>query len=210
MITPATTTDILLRHVRVNSIADYYDIPQLKELANTKIQHLLESTWHASGFSAVVREAFKSTSDAALHEIMALTAAAHIEDIVELEEFVNLEVMGSFAATILRNTIAANRAKENTATQELQAVKSELKSIESRLQSSEQDCTFEKSMRETEAARVTRTMENLDNCFDVLSKTDICRNPRCEAEFKCYIERGGNLYEPRYTLRCSRCNCRHK
>jgi hypothetical protein len=34
--TKAGTAEILLGHVRVNAVADYYDIPQLKELANTK------------------------------------------------------------------------------------------------------------------------------------------------------------------------------
>jgi hypothetical protein len=42
--TKARTAEILLGHVRVNTIADYYDIPQLKELANTKIQHIIEPT----------------------------------------------------------------------------------------------------------------------------------------------------------------------
>jgi hypothetical protein len=38
------TTEILLRNVRVNAIADYYDIPRLKQLANTKIQHVLKTS----------------------------------------------------------------------------------------------------------------------------------------------------------------------
>ena len=40
----AMTTEILLRNVCVNAIADYYDIPQLKQLANTKIQHILKTS----------------------------------------------------------------------------------------------------------------------------------------------------------------------
>ena len=43
MMTKARTAEILLGHVRVNAIADYYDIPQLKELASTKIQHIIET-----------------------------------------------------------------------------------------------------------------------------------------------------------------------
>jgi hypothetical protein len=39
--TPAMTTEILLSNVRV---ADYYDIPQLKQLANMKIQRVLETS----------------------------------------------------------------------------------------------------------------------------------------------------------------------
>src|SRR2546423_15473800 len=88
--TKARTAEILLGHVRVNAIADYYDIPQLKELANTKIQHIIETNWSPHGFSEVVKEVFNSTTDRALREIMSLTAVAHIEELLEFEDFAEL------------------------------------------------------------------------------------------------------------------------
>ena len=45
----AGTAETLLGHVRVNAVADYYDIPQLKELANTKIRHIIETNWSPYG-----------------------------------------------------------------------------------------------------------------------------------------------------------------
>jgi hypothetical protein len=97
-------TEILLRNVRVNAIADYYDIPQLKQLANTKIQHVLETSWSADGFSNIVKEVFNSTSVMALHNIMTLTAATHIEELLKLEDFALLELMSDFSIGLMRNT----------------------------------------------------------------------------------------------------------
>ena len=208
--TPAMTTEILLRNVRVNAIAEYYDIPQLKQLANTKIHHILQTFWSASSFSDIVKEAFNSTSDMALHNIMTLTAAMHIEELLELEDFASLEIMSDFSIGVIQNTIAAHKAKEDLSTQKLQAVESQLQYAESRLQSAEQDCTYERSLRDRETTRADRIIENIDDCVNTLSRTSTCRNVRCESDFTCYIERGGFSEEPKYTLRCARCRCRHK
>jgi hypothetical protein len=123
------TTEILLRNVRANAIADYYDIPQLKQLANTKIQHVLDTSWSANGFSDIVKEAFNSTSDMALHNILTLTAATLVEELLELEDFASLEIMSDFSIGVIRNTIAAHNAKEDLSTQKLQAVESQLQYV---------------------------------------------------------------------------------
>jgi hypothetical protein len=69
---------------------------------------------------AVINEAFKSTSDMALHKIATLTAAAHIEELVKLEEFVALEAMNGFTIRIIQNTIAADKIKEDLAPRNLE------------------------------------------------------------------------------------------
>lgn len=76
--TRPTTANIILHHVRVNAIADYFNIPQLKELANTKIQHILGTNWSADGSPNVIKEVLSLTGDLALHDIITLTAAEHI------------------------------------------------------------------------------------------------------------------------------------
>jgi hypothetical protein len=205
--TPAMTPETLLRNVRVNAIADYYDIPQLKQLANAKIQHLLKTSWSADGFSNIVKEVFNSTSDMVLHSVMTLTAATHIEELLELEDFAALEIMSNFSIGVVRNTIAAHKAKEDLSTQKLQAVESQLQYAESRLQSAEQDCTHAKSLHDHTTARASRIIENIDGCLNTLSRTNTCRN--CDADFTCYIERGGLANEPKYILRCANCRCRH-
>ena len=201
--TKAGTAEILLGHVRVNAVADYYDIPQLKELANTKIQRIIETNWSPHGFSEVVKEVFNSTTDRELREIMSLTAAAHIEELLEFEDFAELDVMSDFAIGIIRNMFATYKADEGSTSRELRDLKD-------RLQSLEVDYSSERSAHEYEAGRAGRISESIDHCLEVLSRTRSCRNARCNADFTCYVERGGTSYEPQYTLRCAKCHCRHK
>jgi len=147
----AGTAETLLGHVRVNAVADYYDIPQLKELANTKIRHIIQTNWSPYGFSEVIKEVFNSTTDKELREIMSLTVAAHIEELLEFEDFTELGVIGDFAIG---------------------------------------------------------KADRINHFLKILSKIQSYRN--CDADFTCYVERGGTILEPQYTLRCAKCHCRHK
>ena len=104
--TQPTTNEIVLHHVHVNAIADYYDIPQLKQLVKTKIQNVLKTSWSAEGFSNVVKEVYSST-DLALHDVMTLVTSKHIEELVELEDFTGLDVMSDFAFAVIRTMIGA-------------------------------------------------------------------------------------------------------
>lgn len=198
-ITRPTTANITLRHVHVNAIADYYNIPQLKELANTKIQHILGTSWSADGFPDVVKDVFSLTGDLALHNIITFTAAKHIEELIKLEDFVELDVMSDFAIGIVRTAITAFKDMDKKSTQKLQAVQSQLQRTESLLKSAEARC-----------AAAKRKSENIDGCLDSLHKIRTCRNIDCGVQFTGYIELGGHLSDPSYILRCSRCQWKHQ
>ena len=114
--TRPTTANITLRHVHVNTIADYYDIPQLKELANIKIQYILGTSWSANGFPNVVKDVFNLTGDLALHNIITLKAAEHIEELVKLKDFAELDVISDFAIGIIRTAITASKDMEENFT----------------------------------------------------------------------------------------------
>ena len=134
-----------------------------------------------------------------LHNIITLTAAEHIEELVKLEDFAELDVMSDFAIGIIRTAITASKEMEEKSTQKLQDVQSQLQQTESLLQSAEARC-----------AAAERKSENIDDCLNTLRKTSTCRN--CDAEFTCYIEDSTQLFDPNpnYILRCSKCRCRHK
>jgi hypothetical protein len=53
--------EILLQHIRVTAIADYYDVAELKEIATAKVKRVLETTWPVARFSDVVKEGFDAT-----------------------------------------------------------------------------------------------------------------------------------------------------
>ncbi|RDL31410.1 uncharacterized protein BP5553_09619 [Venustampulla echinocandica] len=190
---------ILLGHVQVNAIADYYNVPLLKELANTKIQRILDEDWSPNGFLDAVKGVLHSTSDIELHKIMASTATQHVDELIELDDFGKALDMSDFAFGIMRNTITAFQAKVESTTTELQDMSDYAMTL----------LTHE-SMQRREANRANRTIENFAACRTILGNTKACRNVHCSAEFNCYIESGGSPREPKYTLRCSWCYCRHR
>jgi hypothetical protein len=209
VMTPTKTTDILLRHVRVNAIADYYDIPQLRELANSKIRDILKTNWSADSFSSVVKAVFNSTSDVELRDIMALTATSHMETLIELEDFAALEVMGDFAVKLVRNMIAKHKVEEEKFREAVGIIQHQLEETEDRCQAAVQSFDEEKSLHQRDSARTERMVKIINSCHETLLSTKECRNTSCQAEFMCYIETGDSFNEPKYTLRCAKCRCRH-
>jgi len=197
------TSDILLCHVNVAAIADYYDITTLKEVVNRKIKTVLDTNWSPDGFSTVIKKAFDSTSDPELRNLLASAAAEHILELVGQKDFFTCGIVNDFAADLLKEVMT----KYNTRNKELQE---ELINTKSRLEANERYYEQEKAQCEALGKRISYINDSIDGCHDKLRETDICRNPRCDVEFKCYIESGGTSDRPTYTLRCARCHCRHK
>jgi hypothetical protein len=207
---PRAAENILLRHVRVNAIADYYDIPALKELANSKIKHVIDTTWTVEGFPDVVREVFRFSADVELREITTSTIVAHIEDLAELHGFAELDVLSDLGVDIIQRMVLDHKVKQGLLLEELQELRSELQQADIGLQCAKIELIHGESRRDELEGIIDRINKNVDNCHDILSDTISCRNSSCKAEFTCYIERGGTSVEPKYTLRCSKCRCRHK
>jgi hypothetical protein len=142
--------------------------------------------------------------------MIASTAATYVEDLIEVEEFATLDVMSDFAVSTIKNVIRSFKATEKLLAQEFQAIKSQLQYTESRLRSIRQDYAFAKSLHEQETTRPDRTVKRIEECLQILSRTRICCNGKCEAELACYIERSVHLNEPKYLLRCAKCHYRHR
>ncbi|XTI88733.1 hypothetical protein V2W45_1239388, partial [Cenococcum geophilum] len=104
-----TTAYITLRHVHINAIADYYNIPQLKELTNIKIQHILGTSWSAGRFPNIIKDVFSLIGDLALYNIITLIAAEYIEELVKLKDFVKLDIISDFTIGIVRTAITASK-----------------------------------------------------------------------------------------------------
>jgi len=108
----AKEPDALLCHVRVNAIADYYDVPELNRLTTSRIQHILKNNWSAPSFLDVVSDVLISNGNMALHDLIASTTADHIEDLVEVDSFSELELTSTFAIKVLRNCATRLRAHD--------------------------------------------------------------------------------------------------
>ncbi|KAI3316453.1 hypothetical protein HD806DRAFT_542230, partial [Xylariaceae sp. AK1471] len=74
---------------------------------------IIAGDWLADAFSDAVMEVSASTGDRALHELIALAAAEHIEELVEVEGFNKLEVMSDFAIQVLRSFAKRIRAVQS-------------------------------------------------------------------------------------------------
>lgn len=107
IVTKATTLKSLLSHVKVNSIADYYDIPELRRCASTEIQKILNTgSWSPRDFPVIAREVFNSTGDKELYDILSEVTAARIDEIIGLgEDIAPPEVISDFANGVLRKLV---------------------------------------------------------------------------------------------------------
>lgn len=74
-----------LNNVLVYAIADKYDVPELKELAKRKFQHLMNNEWSNFEFEAVRNAIFGTTpsQDTSLRQILSQICINHVEDIVK-------------------------------------------------------------------------------------------------------------------------------
>jgi hypothetical protein len=112
--------DFVLRHIRVNAVADYYDLPLLKARAPEKMETAMAMNWDAHRFLDVVAEGLRTTSDTGLHDALAMTATAHSGELLKLEGF-GSSYMSPFALRVVETmylrdkhmrALATNRLKD--------------------------------------------------------------------------------------------------
>jgi hypothetical protein len=159
-----SVTDNLLCHIEVNAAADYYGIPSLKKLANTKIGRIFQKSWCAEGFPTVVSAISESTSDVELWDLIANVAASRIDELLELESFNNLRVSSDFYFRVIRNMAAAHRAKEQQHNQQAASARADL---QRELVRGEDERKAAVSMLRDlvrEAVRPDTAIESVDSC----------------------------------------------
>lgn len=175
---------LLRPHIKVNAIADYYNIPKLKEFANAQIQKILITSWSPDGFATIIEETRNSTGDKALLSILSTSAAVHIEDLLKANENI---VPDNFANDVIRNlssTIIVAKAMLNQ-----------------RISTLEQELATQREIANA-ANAAQQSVVNYPRSISLLQSTTACRN--CHQEFGCYIEDHGYVM-----LRCAHCRCRH-
>ena len=96
---------ILVEHIHVIAIAEYYDIPQLVERANKKIKDILRKRGCAEHLPAAMDEVFYTTNDKDLRDSISSAAAARIHELLKLDEFKNSENMGPLPLDIIGKMI---------------------------------------------------------------------------------------------------------
>jgi hypothetical protein len=76
---------------------------------NIKIQYILGTSWSADGFPNIIQDVFSLISDLALHNIITLTAAKYIKELIKFKDFAELDIISNFAISIIQTAITASK-----------------------------------------------------------------------------------------------------
>jgi hypothetical protein len=197
-VTRSKTLESLLFHVKMNSIADYYDISELRDYASTQVQNILNTSWSSRNFSVVIREVVNSTKDKELHDILLGAMAVHIDELIGLgEDIAPPEAISDFAGNVLRKLTVATKSTQHILVQRV-------KDLESRLHETKQQFQLERSAHESTSVKMKGIENSILLFSQLLGRTHKCRH--CHTDFNCYMEQ----VDLSYVLRCAECHCRHK
>lgn len=101
------TVMLLFIHLEMNSIADYYNVHQLRQAANYEIRKILDDSWEeiVDWYPAFLEATFKKTADVNLHTFLVDISLSHYEELdgVVYGSGVSLDVPASFYSAILGN-----------------------------------------------------------------------------------------------------------
>ncbi|KAG8677667.1 hypothetical protein FPOAC2_03798 [Fusarium poae] len=182
--------DDLISHLRVNAIADYYNIEKLAKLSTSKIKAFLDKGQSAEVFPRIIQEVSTSNRDPDIHSIVASAAVTHIERLCDLEAFQDMDLDGNLTMEMFR------------------AYTKKIKELERRLDDAQQNVVTYQQLRDDEIKAKEFVIKRMDMSVELLSNTEECRN--CQENFGCYFEKKGPEFRPYYLLRCGHCDCRHK
>ncbi|KAI1427186.1 hypothetical protein F5Y12DRAFT_712520 [Xylaria sp. FL1777] len=184
-------SDRLICHSRMNSIADYYNVPALAALSRSKTEAILASEWSAEPFCDLVQQSIGYTNDKRFLRILGTAAADHILELHGKPIFYEGGIAEWLASYIIPTIVSKLVDAE---VREAQLV--------SRLSSAEW-------VAKRESLESVRLLKNVNECVQLLKKHRACRNPLCNAEFTCYFDYNSQRDPPTYILHCSRCHAGH-
>ncbi|KAH7235301.1 hypothetical protein BKA59DRAFT_495910 [Fusarium tricinctum] len=167
------TVEDLLSHLRVNAIADYYNIQNLTQLANSQIRVILEKGQNANVFPRVIQEVLTSDRDPDVCSIIASAAATCAEELSELQAFQEVELKHNLSMEILR------------------ACSKRIQTLQHRLDVAQHNAAIYRGFRDDEAGMKTSFIEQIDKYMDLLKQTYGCCH--CAKGFGCYFEKKYNI-----------------
>ncbi|KAF3479509.1 uncharacterized protein GIQ15_06485 [Arthroderma uncinatum] len=149
---------IILCHVEVNAIADYYDIPSLRDLANDNIKYILKCQWEVEKFSEIIAHSIQSTTDPNLHDLLASTTAEHIQELLTIPDLGDSHVSSEFYMAIIMHTgrrIGELQSQLMTKDVKISGVQDENRRIDER-----------RKLLETEKMKAAELQTSIDNMIE--------------------------------------------
>jgi hypothetical protein len=152
-----------LSSVRVYAIADKYDIPRLKELAQQRFSNWAENNWACHDFSAIAREVFETTptSDRGLRDVVIRLVAMHADDLIRKKDSRNLiEDVGDLGLNVLCQLL-------KTHSEEKSALKARVKALEAETVALDAQVKKRDAQIKEQGAQVKKLDQLLQNSLDL-------------------------------------------
>ena len=104
---------ILLHHVEVIAIAEYFQVTDLASFAFSKLKQIFDQpTWPVASYPAALKMAYASTHTKELRQLLLLAAGRRIENLVGLKDFTFFEGLDEIQLDILERLIAEKKSLE--------------------------------------------------------------------------------------------------
>lgn len=191
----------IINNLQVYSLADRYDIPDLKDLASTKFEKAVKQ-WDGSGLQSVIREVYESTptGESRLRQKIAQEVALRCPTLVSHADF--MDIVTAFpdlmqSVFVQREDIWRTRVRQ--AHSELQKATTDLVTASKDLEDTRQELEMIKTNTDSKQAKSNRVEKDLFSLF----YWDECRH--CDQDFSADLERNGESW----LLRCKECRTRH-
>ena len=214
----STAPHAILNHIFISSIAHVYKVDKLTQLANRRVETIVDDESSDKSWLKTLPAAAKATLerpvDGALRDIIATAVARNLAPIVQSPGFESLKTAPDFLMAVLRRCAWRFLALETAQG----ACKTEVDSLRARLDASE---AYAKAIREKldqeerkdakaraasaeangRAGDLQARLDKMEKMVKILDVTQECRN--CGVYFACYID------EEKWVLRCEECLCKH-
>lgn len=183
---------LLLNNVMVYTIAEKYDIFELKELAKAKFLSQADTLLSSHEFPEVVKTIYKSTpsKDRGLRDIVSQVCVKQVRELMEDEAFKGIiSDVGDFGIDILREALKHDDERLAQVMDEKAKLKDKAKEIHVKMLNLESD--------------MNQTKHTLKRVVRVVNETESCRY--CGVEFCGHIDEASPS-----VLQCVKCQVRHR
>lgn len=211
--------ECLACHIQMYTIADKYDIQELKTLAKSKFQSSVSDRWPIAFFPALIQEILVSTpsTDSGLRDVVTKICAEHITEFLDRgnqvedsENTGNATVIDTYKQPKFGQTLATESTFTSAILTEVvrNNSKKAMEADAAYARLSQEFVTYkEKAIKETDGlkAKLQQARKELNDCKDVMraaGRQPVC----CEGQgFLTSFSPGISLSPPRLRLKCAAC-----
>lgn len=175
----------ILAHTRMNAMGDYYNVPELVKLANTRINVTLSSAspdapW-VPGLPVLAETALEIVNNEGLSEVLTAAVAENIGTILTMGTLEDSPLMTPFCLEVLKKCNATSQALSETLSYKVRTL-------------NEVNTKYQKAADQALQQKMAMT---------TVSSVNKCRTVGCKGRFECFFDQSSGR------LRCQHCKAKH-